>query len=95
MFVAAALAATASGCEDKPKVCLSAVADEYRDASAVPPVDAGPTTSEAGSEPQPCLSVPMPCLTVAPPSDAGPPPRVCLKVAPPRDAGKPGPCLTY
>lgn len=94
MFVAAALAATTSGCEDKPKVCLSAVADEYRDASSAPPADAG--TTVADSEPQPCLSVPMPCLTVAPPSDAGTAPRVCLKIAPPpRDAGKPGPCLTY
>ena len=85
MFIAAALASTASGCEDKPLVCLAPVANEFRDATAAPP-DAG--TGPAETEP------PMPCLSIAIPTDAGPRPRPCLKVAMPRDAG-PEPCLSY
>ncbi len=77
VFIAAALAATASGCEDKPLVCLSAVADEYRDATTTAP-DAGGTPPDAAAEP------PMPCLSIAMPTDAGHP-RPCLKVAMPRD----------
>lgn len=88
MFVAAALAASSSGCEDKPKVCLAAVADEYRDATWTPPgADAG--THIAAEPPHPCLSPPLP-------PDAGPPPVVCLKISPPRrDAGPGSPCLTF
>ena len=84
MFIAAALAATASGCEDKPLVCLAPVANEFRDAAATPP-DAGAASTETEPPPMPCLSVVMP-------TDAGPRPRPCLKVAMPRDGG---PCLSY
>jgi len=89
VFVAAALAATTSGCEDKPQVCLSPVANEYRDATWTPPAADAGVDSHATAEPPP-----MPCLSVALPPDAGPKPRPCLKIAAPRDAG-PGVCLTY
>lgn len=97
LFVAAALAASTTSCEDKAKACLSAVANEYKDASTAAPADVG--------VPMPCLTVmvsedagppPMaPCLSVPMPHDAGPTPKVCLSVVAPRDAGAaPAICLS-
>lgn len=93
-FVAAALASigAVSGCDDRPKVCLSAVPLESAPKQPPQPPDAG-----ALAAPEPCLSEP------AHPPDAGPIPIACLSVAMPRDAGpgptpsgkpKPRPCLS-
>lgn len=83
-FVAAALASigAVSGCDDRPKVCLSAVPlesaprppPEAVDAQVVaPPPDVGPQA--------------IPCLSVAMPRDAGPGPT-------PSGKPKPRPCLS-
>lgn len=80
-FVAAALSSVcATGCQEKPLVCLAPVANEYRDAGAPPAVDAPTADGSLGTLP------PEICLSVSAPADAEPEP--CLKMAPPRpDAG--------
>lgn len=85
-FIAAAVASigAASGCDDRPRVCLSAAPEDA--AKLVPGTALPPPPADAA--PRPCLTEsPEPCLSIALPHDAGPRPIACLSVARPRDGG--------
>jgi hypothetical protein len=85
VFVAAAVAAVAGGCENPSvpaiqKDTVPGLAGKTAPADAeVLPADAGPPAHPTSVIP--CLSPPLPKM------DAGPRPIACLKVAAPKDAG--------